>query len=430
MDNTNLLMDIKQVREASKRLAISSDTERKEALFLIAEGLIGNKSYLFAENAKDLESAKANGIPAAIFHRLEFSEDKLLAVTKGLFELASLPDPIGKTREKRELDSNFILEKRTFPLGVIGMIFEARPDALVQIAGLAVRSGNGVILKGGKEANHTNRALVKVIKEAVKNSSIGDGWIFAIESHEEVNVLLKAEGLVDLLIPRGSNSFVRYVMDNTHIPVIGHADGICSTFVDESADFELALKVCQDAKVQYPAACNATETFLVHKNIAESFLPLLKNKLDEYKVVIHADDYARKYIDAIPATSDDWDSEYLNLECAIKVVDSIDEAISHISLHGSHHTDAIITEDEKNKRKFFSEVDSADVFCNCSTRFADGFRFGLGAEVGISTSKIHARGPVGLDGLTTTKWILSGNGETVAEYNGNGGKSFHHKELI
>ena len=430
MENKSLLNEIKLVREASRALATSTDSERKEALEIVANALIDNKAYLFAENEKDLASAKANGISSAIYHRLVFSSDKLDSVVKGLRELASLPDPIGRTREKRELDEGFILEKRTYPLGVIGMIFEARPDALVQIAGLALRSGNGVILKGGKEATCSNRALIKVIKDATRDSAISDGWILGIESHEDVDTLLKAEGDVDLLIPRGSNKFVRYVMDHTHIPVMGHADGICSTFVDESADLVLAGKVCQDAKVQYPAACNATETFLIHEKIAPRFLPLLQSKLDEYNVVIHGDEKTREFIDVLPATDADWDTEYLALECAVKVVSGIDEAIKHISEHGSHHTDAIITESEENKKKFFSLVDSADVFANCSTRFADGFRFGLGAEVGISTSKLHARGPVGLDGLMTTKWLLTGHGETVAEYSGANGKSYTHKDLM
>lgn len=430
MENIGLLSRIKQVRKASKNLAISSDDVRRDVLGTIARALEDNKDFLFAQNKKDLDLALENGIKESLYHRLVFSDDKLSSVTKGLKELQNLPDPIGKAKEKRELDDNFILEKRTYPLGVIAMIFESRPDALVQIAGLALRSGNGIILKGGKEATYSNRALVKVIKDATEKTPIGSDWILAIESHEDVNTLLKAEGDVDLLIPRGSNAFVRFVMDNTHIPVMGHADGICSTYVDESADLDIALEVCIDAKVQYPAACNATETFLVHSKVAKSFIPRLKKAFDKEKVIIHGDQRVQELIECIPANDSDWDSEYLALECAMKIVDSIDQAIEHISIHGSHHTDAIITSDEKNRDKFFSEVDSADVFSNCSTRFADGFRFGLGAEVGISTSKLHARGPVGLDGLTTTKWLLIGHGETVAEYSGKNSKSFKHKELI
>ena len=430
MEERELLSKIKELRGESKKLATSSDAIRRNALILVAKALEENKEYLFAENRKDLEKAKERGISDAIYHRLIFSEEKLSSVVKGLNDLSLLPDPIGRIREKRELDDNFVLEKVAFPLGVIGMIFEARPDALVQIAGLALRSGNGVILKGGKEAQCSNRALIEVIKKATENTEISDGWILGIESHADVDTLLKAEGDVDLLIPRGSNAFVKHVMDNTSIPVMGHADGICSIYVDESADIDLAVKVVADSKIQYPAACNAVETILVNECIYKEFLPKLKASFDKNGVVVHGDEKAASVIDVIAATESDYHTEYLSLECVVKVVSSIDEAIAHISSHGSHHTDAIITRDKASEAQFFQEVDSADVFSNCSTRFADGFRFGLGAEVGISTSKLHARGPVGLDGLTTTKWLLRGNGETVAEYSGKNGKSFKHRELI
>lgn len=426
-----LFAEFRKVREASRLLATSADNERREALKAISNALLEKKDYLKSENQKDLDAAVEAGISSAVMHRLVFSDDKLSSVTKGLRELAFLPDPIGKTREKRELDPEFVLEKRTFPIGVIGMIFEARPDALVQIAGLALRSGNGIILKGGKEAMHSNRALLKVIKDATSSFSFGSAWIMGIESHEDVGTLLKAEGYVDLLIPRGSNKFVRYIMENTRIPVMGHADGICATYVDKDADLEKAVKVCTDAKVQYPAACNATETFLIHEEIADAFLPKLAESLKSNGVVIHGDEGTRRSIpDAIPTAEEDFHTEYLALECAIKLVSGVEEAVTHIQNHGSHHTDAILTENKETAAYFVSSVDSADVFVNCSTRFADGFRFGLGAEVGISTSKLHARGPVGLDGLMTTKWILTGHGETVAEYSGANGKPFHHKELV
>lgn len=427
----NLFESFVNVRKSASVLATSQDQERKDALLAISKALMDNKDIIFAENNKDIENAKASGISDAVLHRLVFSTDKLSSVTKGLVQLSDLADPIGKVREKRELDPNFVLEKRTFPLGVIGMIFEARPDALVQIAGLALRSGNGIILKGGKEARLTNRALVAIIQQATRNCSFGKDWIMGIESHEDVDTLLKADGYVDLLIPRGSNAFVRHVMDNTRIPVIGHADGICATYIDESADLEKAISVCVDAKVNYPAACNATETFLVNRAIAKDFLPRLNEALLEKGVKIHADAEAILYMKgAAAATEDDFHTEYLALECAVKVVGSVVEAIDHIQSHGSHHTDAILTQTKSNADLFVAKVDSADVFVNCSTRFADGFRFGLGAEVGIATSKLHARGPVGLDGLMTTKWILNGNGETVTEYSGANGKQFHHKELL
>lgn len=420
-----------KVRSAASLLSTTSDNERKLALQRMADAILASKTEIFAENAKDLEAAKANGISEAVLHRLVFSEDKLSSVTKGIHELCQLQDPIGKVREKRELDPGFVLEKRTFPIGVIGMIFEARPDALVQIASLALRSGNGIILKGGKEAALTNRKLVEVIQKATADSSFGKDWILGIESHEDVDAMLKAEGYVDLLIPRGSNAFVRYVMDNTRIPVIGHADGLCTTYVDEYADQDKIIPVCVDAKIQYPAACNATETFLVHEKIARDFLPKLDKALSDKGVKIHADKAIIGLMPhAVEATDKDFHTEYLALECAVKTVSSVQEAVEHIQSHGSHHTDAIMTQNKANADYFVAKVDSADVFVNCSTRFADGFRFGLGAEVGIATSKLHARGPVGLDGLMTTKWILNGNGETVAEYSGANGKPFHHKELM
>ena len=420
-----------EVRRASSLLAVSSLSERRAALASISRLLDEEKALIKEENDKDLENAEKEGISSSILHRLVFSDEKLRSVKKGYQDLSSLNDPIGKIREKRELDPEFVLEKKTFPIGVIGMIFEARPDALLQIAGLSLLSGNGLILKGGKEASNTNKILVDIIKRATSSFSFGSSWILGIESREDVQVLLKAEKYVDLLIPRGSNKFVRYCMDNTRIPVMGHSDGICHTFVDKSAVFDKAVKVCVDAKVQYSAACNATETFLVHKEILPSFLPLLEKAFVENNVKIHADAQSMKYLEtAIPMVSGDEKNEYLDKECNIIAVEDVKEAVEHINAYGSHHTDAILTESEENASYFVAFVDSADVFVNCSTRFADGYRFGLGAEVGISTSKLHARGPVGLDGLMTTKWILKGQGETVGEYSGADGKEFHHRELI
>ncbi len=418
------------LRKGAAVLAASSDEARKKALAAMADAIDRERDAVKAANAEDAEAARREGTSDALLHRLVFTDSKIDSAIDGLRQLASLPDPIGRVREKRELDPGFILEKVTFPIGVIAMIFEARPDALVQIAGLALRSGNAVVLKGGREARRTNRALVSIIASAVSGVIEGE-WILGIESHEDVDALLGMEKLIDLIIPRGSNSFVRYVMDHTRIPVIGHSDGICSVYVDASADADMALRIMIDSKTQYPAACNAAETFLVHRAIAPVLLPAMGEAFGRLGIVIHGDEETARLIpSAIPATEDDYHTEYLALECAVKVVGSIDEAIEHIAEHSSHHTDAIVTSDDGAKRRFFQEVDSADVFCNCSTRFADGFRFGLGAEVGISTSKIHARGPVGLDGLMTTKWLLSGNGETVAEYSGQGGKRFHHKELM
>lgn len=421
---------IKCLRKGASILSRTSDDTRKKALQSMADAIVSRRSEIEKANKEDLERAEKEGISSSLLHRLKFSDDKIASAVKGLEELELLPDPIGKVREMRELDPGFVLKKVSFPIGVIAMIFEARPDALVQIAGLALRSGNCVVLKGGKEAECSNRILVEIIREATE-SIVGADWILGIESHADVDKLLGMEKDIDLIIPRGSNKFVSYVMDHTHIPVIGHSDGICSVYIDASADADMAVRISVDSKTQYPAACNAAETFLVHKDIAPAFLPKFGKAMEEKGVKIHGDEETRKYIpSALVATEDDYHTEYLALECAVKVVGSIEEAIDHIAEHGSHHTDSIVTSSEEAKKLFFLSVDSADVFANCSTRFADGFRFGLGAEVGISTSKIHARGPVGLDGLMTTKWLLSGNGEIVADYSGPDGKSFHHKELM
>ena len=425
--NSNLF---KSVKESSSLLSHSTLQERNAALLEIASTLIKEKKRIMDANKCDVDSAIKNGESSALIARLKYTDEKIEQSLKGLKEVQSLPDSVWRVREKREIDSGFVLEKVAVPIGVIGTVFEARPDAVVQIASLALKSGNGLILKGGSEAANTNRVLVEVIKEATESFSFSSSWIAALETRDDVKDLLKADEWVDLIIPRGSNSFVRYIMDNTHIPVLGHAEGLCITYVERSADVEKSVKVLLDAKTQYPAACNATETILVDKEIAPALLPLLSRAFDSRGVVVHADEISYPYFkNAVHSTSVDYDTEYLKKECALKVVSSFDEAIEHIKKHSSGHTDAILTEDKKKADEFLKSVDSADVFVNCSTRFADGYRFGLGAEVGISTSRIHARGPVGLDGLMTTKWILSGHGETVTEYSGEGARSFHFREL-
>lgn len=415
---------IKGVRTAAKALSLLSDDERNDLLKRMAEALAASASSIAAVNELDLAAARKEGYKDSLIHRLELPPRKLAGAIESVKAVRELPSPLGRVKVRRELDDGLILEQVSFPLGVIGMIFEARPDALIQIVSLAIKSGNGIVLKGGKEAVNTNRELARVIAEGLD----GAPWMLLLESHADVAEMLKAEGDIDLLIPRGSNSFVRYVMENSNIPVMGHADGICALYVDKSADLEKAVTVAVDSKVQYPSACNAVETILVHESVAPVFLPAFRKALDEYGVIIHGDEETAKYIPVIAATEEDYHTEYLALELNIKVVSSIDEAIAHIASHGSHHTDAIISEDAEAVRRFQLEVDSADVFANCSTRFADGFRFGLGAEVGISTSKLHARGPVGPDGLTTTKWLLKGNGDTVAPY-AKGEKHFTHKDL-
>lgn len=417
------------VRRSRAILASSTDDERNEALMLIRKGLLDNEGYIFAENGKDLEEAEGKVTPA-VMKRLLFGPEKLGAVTEGIDAVSRQEDPIGHVLERRELDDGLILSRVSVPIGVIGMIFESRPDALVQIVSLALKSGNALILKGGKEAKNSNRALTSVIRKALEGTRIGSDWLVLIESHEDVSRILKMDRDIDLLIPRGSNAFVRYVMDNTSIPVLGHADGICSVYVDRDADMEKALKVALDSKIQYPAACNAAETILVHGSVAPSFLPRFARLLKENGVKVHADPASIRYFeDAEPAVPSDWDTEYLAPECAVRCVDSLDDALMHIREHSSGHTDSIVTENDGTWLRYRTAVDSADVFRNCSTRFADGFRFGLGAEVGISTSKIHARGPVGIKGLMSSKWMLEGSGQTVAEYSGPDARKFKHREL-
>ena len=423
--------EFRNVRSAAVKLASLSDEERSAMLLKMAAAFENNKERIFRANREDIGKAEKEGISDALLHRLVLDEPKLVSSIEGVKSVAAQKCPVHEIKEKRLLDEGLVLEKVTFPLGVIGMVFEARPDALIQIVSLAIKSANGIILKGGKEASSTNSTLYEIIRESLD----GAGFMMLLSSHSDVDAMLKMEGYIDLIIPRGSNKFVRYCMDNTHIPVMGHADGICSVYVDSFADIGTAVNVCTDSKVQYPAACNAAETILVHKDVADQFIPLFASSLEQYGVTIHADerslpllkDYGGK---VVAACEDDFHTEFLSLELAMKVVDSIDEAISHIAEHSSHHTDAIITSDESNRERFFNEVDSADVFCNCSTRFADGYRFGLGAEVGISTGKLHARGPVGLEGLTTTKWLLSGSGQIVRSYTGKGARHFIHKDLL
>lgn len=422
----SMLDKVKKAKDASYVLATSSDAERKRMLLAFASELEKQKEFLFCENEKDLKIARDNDIKQSLLYRLSLTKEKLDSCIEGLMQLVKLPDPVGKVKEKRLLDEDMVLEKVTFPIGMIGMIFEARPDAMIQIIGLAIRTGNGLILKGGKEANLSNTAILKILSDALS----GAPFILLLSTHSDVDLVLKLDKYVDLLIPRGSNEFVSHVMANTKIPVIGHADGICAVYVDDEADFEKALRVVYDSKTQYPSACNAVETVLVHEKIAKDFLPLLKEMLDKGSVEIRGDERTRAIIECKKSNEADYHTEFLDLILAVKIVSGIDDAILHIKEHSSHHTDAIVTESEEKKDKFFISVDSADVFCNASTRFADGFRFGLGAEVGISTGKIHARGPVGLDGLTTTKWLISGNGNIVADYSKAGGKKYLHKDIL
>ena len=419
----------KKVKADSFLLMASSNEMRNTCLKNIIENLKKDKEHILAENKRDIENARLENISSSILSRLLFDGHKMDTVIAGINDLIKMPDPIGKITLKRELDEGLVLTRTTNPIGVIGVIFEARPDALVQIASLCIKSGNAAILKGGSEALLTNRALFESIKRAVKDSNLPEHALVQLEARSDVSELLSCYEYVDLLIPRGSNSFVKYIMDNTSIPVMGHADGICHTYVDEDFDLDKSIRILVDAKTQYPSACNTTETILVHKNAVDKLFPRLNKAFNDARIKVFAHkNIIDKFDNAVPATDNSFHTEYLEKTVNVKTVDNIDEAINHINTYGSHHTDAILTNIDSNADYFMNRVDSANVYKNCSTRFADGFRYGFGAEVGISTGKLHARGPVGLEGLCTYKYKLYGNGDIVADY-ADGKKEFHFKDL-
>lgn len=416
-------------KKASVVLASVKTGQKNNALGLIAENLKNNIDQIERANEEDMERSKRENLPEPLLKRLKFDSKKIMDTVEGINSLVKLPDPVGKTLLATELDEGLTLYKVSCPIGVIGVIFESRPDALVQISTLCLKSGNAVLLKGGREAIQTNRVLTALIQKAAADAGIQPDWIHLLETREDVNRMLKLDKYIDLIIPRGSNEFVRYIMENSRIPVLGHADGICHCYVDSDADIKMAVDIVNDSKTQYVSVCNATETLLVHRDIAERFLPELKNKLDESNVELRGCERTRKIIDVAPATEEDWRTEYLDYILSVKIVDSVDDAIEHINTYGSGHTDAIITENRENAEKFMDLVDSGNVFWNCSTRFSDGYRYGFGAEVGISTSRIHARGPVGLDGLTIYKYKLIGKGHIVADY-AEHRRTFRHRQLL
>ena len=426
-------MDIIQAAKDAKKAAIEfsalSAEQKNNALSFIAESIVLNKKEIFEKNEIDLKRSENENLPKPLLKRLKFDERKLSETVEGIRSLIGLSDPVGKTLLATELDNGLELYKISCPIGVIGVIFESRPDALVQISTLCLKSGNTVLLKGGSEAIETNRILAKIIYEAANQAGVPSGWIHLLETREDVNNMLALDKWIDLIIPRGSNDFVRYIMDHSKIPVLGHSDGICHCYVDKDADINMAVDVVNDSKTQYVAVCNATETLLVHSDIAASFLPKLKKKTDQKNVILKGCEKTRKIIDVQAVSVDDWKTEHLDYILSVKVVDSLDEAINHINTFGSGHTDTIITSDQSAAERFMDMVDSANVFWNCSTRFSDGFRYGFGAEVGISTNKIHARGPVGLEGLLIYKYKLKGDGHIVSDYAGRK-REFTHRPLI
>ncbi|WP_018258923.1 glutamate-5-semialdehyde dehydrogenase [Halomicrobium katesii] len=420
---------VTDAQHAALRLANVDEATRDAALESIADAIRDHEAEIREANATDVEAAEAmlerGEYTQALVDRLKLDDAKLDSIAEMVESVGQQEDPLGETLAARELDEDLELYKVAVPIGVVGTIFESRPDALVQIAALALKSGNAVILKGGSEASESNRVLYELIREAT--ADLPDGWVQLIEAHEEVDALLEMDDKVDLLMPRGSSEFVSYIQNNTQIPVLGHTEGICHVYVDEAAELEQAEEIAFDAKVQYPAVCNAVETLLVDDSVAETFLPAIVERYEAAGVELRGDEATREIVDVGEATDDDWDSEYGDLELSIKVVSDVYEAVEHVNAHGSKHTESIVTEDAETAELFMTGIDAASVFHNASTRFADGYRYGLGAEVGISTGKIHARGPVGLAGLTTYKYHLEGDGQLVATYAGDDARAFTHE---
>lgn len=418
----------RSVKSAAIKLSASTTADKNNALLSIADALLEHKEEIFSANRRDLERSEAEKLSFPLLKRLKFDESKLNDVIDGIHSLIKLEDPVGRTLLSTEMDEGLELYKVTCPIGAIGIIFESRPDALVQISSLCLKSGNGVLLKGGSEAIETNRILAGLIISASEAAGMPKGWCSLLETRSDINELLKQDKYVDLIIPRGSNEFVRYIMNNTKIPVMGHADGICHCYIDASADIAMAIRIAIDSKTQYVAVCNTMETLLVHEAATKDFLPLLKQATDEKNVELLGCDKTTAIIPVVPASEEDWKTEYLDYKLSVKIVGSLDAAIDHINTYGSGHTDAIVTSDKDNAARFMSLVDSGNVMWNCSTRFSDGYKYGLGAEVGISTGKLHSRGPVGLEGLVIYKYKLIGKGQIVADY-AEKKSSFTHKNI-
>ena len=402
-------------KQASFALAAAPGKARSSALLAVAAALRAKANMVFKANEIDMRQAEKEGLAAPALKRLKFDAHKLEDVCAGLEQLAAMEDPIGREQLRTELADGLVLSRVSCPIGVIGVIFESRPDALIQIGGLCLKSGNAVLLKGGREAMRTNEALFDILRDASVATGMPDGWCGLLTTREDVSVMLKMDEDIDLIIPRGSNAFVRYIMQNSEIPVLGHAEGLCHVYVDDPCDLNLALRVTVDSKAQNLSVCNAAETLLVNAGVASAFLPEVARALREKGIALRGDERTRALIGCDPATEEDWATEYLDAILSIRVVDSLEEAVAHINRYGSHHTDCIITTDRAHAEFFMNRVDSADVFLNCSTRFADGFRYGLGAEVGIATGKLHARGPMGMEGLCTYKYRLYGSGQTLSQ---------------
>ena len=430
-----VLEQCERARDAALKIASVNEDIKNIVLDELADDIKAKSKEIITANKKDLKANKK--LPDALLKRLEIDQAKIKEMCDMVRSVAKLEDPSGKTISEMELDKDLTLEKVTVPIGVIGCIFESRPEVVVQIAALAIKSGNAVLLKGGKEAINSNQILAEIIRTSIEdNQGMPSDTVQLLETREEVKQVLKMDDFIDLLIPRGSNELVKYIQDNTKIPVLGHASGICHVYIDKHADINKAVKIAMDAKTQYAAVCNAMENLVVHKDSAQEFIPKITDVFLKAGVEIRADGRSFNIIKknkSIPlreiqkATEKDWKEEYNEAIISIKVVDTINEAVDFINTHGSGHTDSIVTEDDHEAELFINFVDSSSVVHNASTRFADGFRYGLGAEVGISTNKVHARGPVGLEGLVITKFILRGIDHVVDDY-AKGKKKFTHKK--
>jgi len=432
---SEIVSDIKRAKAAALKLATLDTETKNNALRAMARALDENRSKVLEANIKDVAAtermAEKGDISDALVKRLKVSDEKISGMIEGILDVIKLEDPVGETMSTLKLDEGLILYQIRCPIGMLGVIFESRPDVVPQILALCLKSGNGVAFKGGSEALNSNRALFDILTAAAGSAGIPKEAFVMMETREDIGQILELHEYIDLLIPRGSNSFVQYIQNNTKIPVLGHAAGICHIYIDDEADLDIALKVTLDSKIQYPAVCNAVETLLVNSKIAKDFLPKILDLYTKNGVEVRVDNRSKALIPkgVKDATEEDWDAEYNDLIISIKVVDDIREAINFINTHGSHHTDAIITANKNKQIEFVRSVDSADVFINASTRFADGYRYGKGAEVGISTNKIHSRGPVGMEGLMIYKYVLVGNGQVVKDYVGKDAKKFVHEPL-
>ncbi len=426
--SNDLLEKAHRIRLASKIISQAENQMRIKALNLMADYLEKNSKEILEANHEDYLRAERKNISKALISRLKLSKEKLQAAIEGVRKVGELSDPVNQIQIRKELSNGLILERKTVPIGVLGVIFESRPDAVMQISSLAIRSGNGVMLKGGSEASFTNTAIVLALQEGLQKSGLDENVICLLTSRKDSMAMLNLEEYLNLIIPRGSNELVKFIQENTKIPVLGHADGICHLFIDNDVNIDMALSVALDSKIQYPAACNAIETLLIHKDIAPDFLKRAIPLFNSNDVKLIGDKKSVELGVEFEASFEDWQTEYLDLVLSIKIVEDLDEAMAHIQKFSSKHTDGIITENISTANKFMNEVDSAGVFHNCSTRFADGFRYGFGAEVGISTQMLPPRGPVGLEGLVTYKYFLKGQGNIVDDFS-SGRAVFTHKDL-